>query len=74
MPKTSALDHSAKLPYDAFDKSINIFIPSKYDYISYKTAIDWFQQKIKNTQNKLPPERIELSTPGLRDQCSTTEL
>ena len=22
----------------------------------------------------LPPERIELSTPGLRDQCSTTEL
>ena len=22
----------------------------------------------------MPPERIELSTPGLRDQCSTTEL
>ena len=40
VPKTSALDHSAKLPYSAFDKSINIFIPSKYDYISYKTAID----------------------------------
>ena len=24
--------------------------------------------------SKMPPERIELSTPGLRDQCSTTEL
>ena len=23
---------------------------------------------------KLPPVRIELMTPGLRDQCSTTEL
>ena len=22
----------------------------------------------------LPPVRIELTTPGLRDQCSTTEL
>lgn len=22
----------------------------------------------------LPPERIELSTPGLQDQCSATEL
>ena len=28
------------------------------------------QKKRKN----LPPERIELSTPGLQDQCSTTEL
>ena len=24
--------------------------------------------------NSLPPERIELSTPGLQDQCSATEL
>ena len=28
----------------------------------------------KSHKNNMPPERIELSTPGLRDQCSTTEL
>ena len=27
-----------------------------------------------NSPEKLPPVRIELTTPGLRDQCSTTEL
>lgn len=25
-------------------------------------------------QKKMPPVRFELTTPGLRDQCSTTEL
>ena len=28
----------------------------------------------KKTFPTLPPVRIELTTPGLRDQCSTTEL
>ena len=27
-----------------------------------------------NSCNTMPPERIELSTPGLQDQCSATEL
>ena len=26
------------------------------------------------SEKKMPPVRIELTTPGLRDQCSTTEL
>ena len=30
---------------------------------------------VQNQQNnQLPPVRFELTTPGLRDQCSTTEL
>ena len=28
----------------------------------------------KRKRKKMPPVRIELTTPGLRDQCSTTEL
>ena len=29
---------------------------------------------IFNIKNNQPPVRFELTTPGLRDQCSTTEL
>ena len=28
----------------------------------------------KKNKKKLPPVRIELTTPGLQDQCSATEL
>ena len=28
----------------------------------------------KQNKKSMPPERIELSTPGLQDQCSATEL
>ena len=33
-----------------------------------------FKKKWKKAKKCLPPLRIELRTPGLRDQCSTTEL
>ena len=34
-----------------------------------------FTYNLKRDEHlKLPPERIELSTPGLQDQCSATEL
>ena len=29
---------------------------------------------LKKKEKKMPPVRFELTTPGLRDQCSTTEL
>ena len=32
------------------------------------------KKKKKRKKNAVPPERIELSTPGLQDQCSATEL
>ena len=35
----------------------------------------WHLQGVKiQSKNYLPPVRFELTTPGLRDQCSTTEL
>ena len=41
-------------------------------------AVLWGMNKTKavhrTIQCSLPPERIELSTPGLQDQCSATEL
>ena len=33
-----------------------------------------FWERKKKRKRKLPPVRFELTTPGLRDQCSTTEL
>ena len=32
------------------------------------------KKKKKEGEKKVPPERIELPTPGLQDQCSATEL
>ena len=32
------------------------------------------ERKIKYVIKKLPQVRFELTTPGLRDQCSATEL
>ena len=52
------LYHWAKEAHISRQKFLQIIIPASYE-----------EQK-----KEMPPERIELSTPGLQDQCSTTEL
>ena len=42
--------------------------PSLSAKTCFANSFNKFEYKI------LPPERIELSTPGLQDQCSATEL
>ena len=42
--------------------------PSLSAKTCFANSFNKFEYKI------LPPERIELSTPGLKDQCSATEL
>ena len=39
-----------------------------------RTKIEGGEKKKKRGEKKVPPERIELPTPGLQDQCSATEL
>ena len=36
--------------------------------------VESFKKIDADEKNTVPPVRIELTTPGLRDQCSTTEL
>ena len=43
----------------------------KWEMIFWAT---WWGARNRNEKNPLPPVRFELTTPGLRDQCSTTEL
>jgi hypothetical protein len=43
-----------------------------YNFIHMKYTNTIFKHKIikEDEKNYMPPERIELSTPGLQDQCS----
>ena len=36
--------------------------------------VESFKKTDADENKAMPPVRIELTTPGLRDQCSTTEL
>ena len=118
VPKTSALDHSAKLPllplknYTFAPIQTRTMAPLKIVMVAscevwthdpwftrpvlyhwakeanafslrpgfQSTLPTWFGLYWKGMKRKtelvtpMPPERIELSTPGLQDQCSATEL
>ncbi len=61
-----------------------IFLEKRYQRIDFRkirvgqyfTYMDYMKSYILRTHFKmyLPPVRIELTTPGLQDQCSATEL
>ena len=40
----------------------------------FATILHFLTELVGKRRAKMPPERIELSTPGLQDQCSATEL
>ena len=46
------------------------YFDSDFNFVSYFQKFGNFIKFI----SPMPPERIELSTPGLQDQCSATEL
>ena len=53
--------------------------PAKRAFREIGTAIVWINKKPRQkrgflNKRKMPRDRIELSTPGFSDQCSTTEL
>ena len=65
----------------------NLMPQNEYDIVFDKRFITILQPTIRHVKNSgwksrqhkgpaksMPPERFELSTPGLRDQCSATEL
>ena len=67
----------------AFDSKSNGVSPRRFESCRLRNSFFFsflFFNEIKQTKNrytattKMPPVRIELTTPGLRDQCSTTEL
>lgn len=60
--------------YFIFRKKTEIHIISHFSCNSVNMTAIEEELGTFTTKILLPPVRIELTTPGLRDQCSTTEL
>ena len=62
----------------AFDSKSNGVSPHRFEScrlrIFFMLTIHLMRNGKKLSPCKMPPVRIELTTPGLRDQCSATEL
>jgi hypothetical protein len=63
------------LSYFFFDKCVLLYINIHLNRSSVTMSPHMYVLLKKNEKKvDLPPVRFELTTPGLRDQCSTTEL